>query len=46
MAEPLAAVVPRKTAETIWRHFHISKVTHSIAQPVASSNLHVQNRAI
>jgi excinuclease ABC subunit C len=21
-AESLAAVVPRKTAETIWRHFH------------------------
>jgi excinuclease ABC subunit C len=29
-AESLAAVVPRKTAETIWRHFH---------QPVTSENL-------
>jgi excinuclease ABC subunit C len=24
-AESLAAVVPRKTAETIWRHFHESQ---------------------
>jgi hypothetical protein len=23
MAESLAAVVPRKPAETIWRHFHV-----------------------
>src|SRR5580692_3137964 len=28
-ADSLAAVVPRKTAETIWRHFH---QTHEIAQ--------------
>jgi excinuclease ABC subunit C len=26
-AESLAAVVPRKTAETIWRHFHIPQPT-------------------
>jgi excinuclease ABC subunit C len=25
-AESLAAVVPRKTAETIWRHFHVEAV--------------------
>ena len=24
-AESLAAVVPRKTAETIWRHFHVTQ---------------------
>jgi excinuclease UvrABC nuclease subunit len=27
-AESLAAVVPRKAAETIWRHFHQSQPTH------------------
>jgi excinuclease ABC subunit C len=28
-AESLAAVVPRKTAETIWRHFHTEAATAS-----------------
>jgi excinuclease ABC subunit C len=27
-AESLAAVVPRKTAETIWRHFHADSIQH------------------
>jgi excinuclease ABC subunit C len=27
-AESLAAVVPRKTAETIWRHFHEAQLAH------------------
>jgi excinuclease ABC subunit C len=27
-AESLAAVVPRKTAETIWRHFHPTRLTN------------------
>jgi hypothetical protein len=27
MAESLTAVVPRKTAETIWRHFHETQPT-------------------
>jgi excinuclease ABC subunit C len=26
-AESLASVVPRKTAETIWRHFHEEQPT-------------------
>jgi len=26
-AESLAAVVPRKTAETIWQHFHNSQLS-------------------
>jgi excinuclease ABC subunit C len=28
-AESLAAVVPRKTAETIWNHFHVQPAPHS-----------------
>jgi excinuclease ABC subunit C len=34
-AESLAAVVPRKTAQTIWRHFHEAKV-FEVAQPEIS----------
>jgi excinuclease ABC subunit C len=30
-AESLAAVVPKKTAETIWRHFHESQPAPSLA---------------
>jgi excinuclease ABC subunit C len=32
--ESLAAVVPRKTAETIWRHFHLSQ-TSGTTQPLS-----------